>query len=425
MSVRKRGNHWESLITVEKVKYFFNFNGKDGQPLITTKSEALTKQEEIRRQILTGTFLKDTDLKNFKKFFDEVYMEYSNENKTPLAQDVDEQFGRHLITAFGDKNLREISARSIERFINEMLRTNTKFGKPFSPVTVRRMYNILNQMFGMAIRERIINENPCQYVSREIIKKIPAWLPRDRWLNKFDPIEIEDEDGNKKLMTEEERLFEAFRSEGEHLAAIAMIMLNTGIRPGELLRVKKDHVNLCDKARWHKIGNVDILLPVNSLLVERGKSGKPRVIPLNKKARLVLRVLINNVTTDEWLFTNRNGEPMKSVKRGFARSFQRAGLNGLRSYDMRHSFSTRLLERGVHQFVISSLLGHELHGSGFSSGSRMTAGYSHVTWDLQVNAVKSLEMPAPSVEHIYPMDAENNSEFDKSLTNDEKLRMVG
>jgi integrase len=43
----------------------------------------------------------------------------------------------------------------------------------------------------------------------------------------------------------------------------------------------------------------------------------------------------------------------------------RAEIEDLRPYDLRHSFATRLLERGVHQYVTSTLLGHAMPVTGF------------------------------------------------------------
>jgi hypothetical protein len=64
-----------------------------------------------------------------------------------------------------------------------------------------------------------------------------------------------------------------------------------------------------------------------------------------------------------------------------------------RPYDLRHTFATRLLERGVHHFVISALLGHATPMMGFGAASRMTPGYAHATWETMVMAVAMLEQP--------------------------------
>ena len=179
-----------------------------------------------------------------------------------------------------------------------------------------------------------------------MLKELPTWQNRERWLNKYDA-------------DEEERLFAAFNEYGEHLTAVCRIVLHTGIRPPkEVLAIKKEHVNLSYEARYCKVDRTDVLIPPRAVLVARGKDGRPRVLPLNRIARNVFRVLVEDTTTGEWLFTNRDGEPLKAIKKGFTAACERAGIEDLRPYDLRHTFATRLVERGVHHYVISALLGH-------------------------------------------------------------------
>lgn len=73
----------------------------------------------------------------------------------------------------------------------------------------------------------------------------------------------------------------------------------------------------------------------------------------------------------------------------------RAKIEDLRPYDLRHTFATRLLERGVHHFLISALLGHSTPMTGFGQASRMTPGYAHATWNAMVTAVETLEQDVP------------------------------
>ncbi|HEV7892356.1 MAG TPA: tyrosine-type recombinase/integrase [Pyrinomonadaceae bacterium] len=362
--------------------YQFTFNGKKGMPLITSKRKAREKEDDLKRQIKVGTFLKDSDLKNFAKFFNEIYLDYSRRHKTPLATNFDEQYGRRLLEEFGKRTLAQITPRMIENYLVKLRLSKTRFDRPHSPVTVRRHYDMLNQLFNMAIRERVINDNPCRLVSRTVLKEFPTWQNRERWLNKYAP-------------DEEAHLFAAFGEYGEHLAAISLIVLNTGIRPPkEVLGVKKEHVNLSDQARYCKVEGTDVLLPPGAVLVAKGKDGNPRVLPLNRVAREVFKLLVEDCTTGEWLFTNRDGGPMKSIKKGFAAACVRAGIEDLRPYDLRHTFATRLVERGVHHFVISALLGHSTPVTGFGYASRITPGYAHATWDAMVAAVESLEHPS-------------------------------
>ena len=221
------------------------------------------------------------------------------------------------------------------------------------------------------------------------MKDFPTWQKRERWLNKY-------------AADEEERLFAAFNEYGEHLAAISRIILNTGARPPkEVLGIKKEHVNLSDEARYFRVEKVDVLIPPRAVIIVKGKDGKPRVLPLNSVAYNVFTILVGDSTTGEWLFTNRDGEPMKAIKKGFAAACVRAGIDDLRPYDLRHSFATRLLDRGIHQYVISALLGHAMPVTGFGHASRITPGYAHATWDAMVEAVESLEYPATLLQSAF------------------------
>jgi integrase len=383
MTIRQRGKEGicESQFWIDGTFYQFTFNGKDDRPLITSKKKAKEQEYELKREIRMGTILKDSELKNFAKFFDQIYMDYSRKHKTAVSTAFDAQFGKRLVEEFGSKTLNQITPRMIENYLVTLLKTNTRFDRPHSPVTVRRHYNMLNQLFNMANRERLISDNPCREVSRTVLKQLPTWRNRERWLNKY-------------AGDEEDRLFEAFNQYGEHLAAISRIVLNTGIRPPkEVLAIRKEHVNLGDEARYCRVEKGEVLVPPKAVLVAKGKDGKPRVLPLNQTAQKVFRILLEGSTSGEWLFTNRNDEPIKTIKKGFSAACKRAGIENLRPYDLRHTFATRLLERGVHHFVISALLGHATPMTGFGAASRMTPGYAHATWETMVTAVAMLEQP--------------------------------
>lgn len=142
---------------------------------------------------------------------------------------------------------------------------------------------MLNQLFNMAIRERVINDNPCRLVSHNVLKEFPTWQRRERWLNKY-------------AADEEERLFAAFNEYGEHLPAVSRIILNTGVRPPkEVPGIKKEHVNLSAEARYYRIEKVDVLIPPRAVLIAKGKDGKPRVLPLNRMARNVFAILVAGI----------------------------------------------------------------------------------------------------------------------------------
>jgi integrase len=118
---------------------------------------------------------------------------------------------------------------------------------------------------------------------------------------------------------------------------------------------------------------------------------------LNQAAEGILQVLCGDVTTGRWLFVNREGGPLGSIKKGFAAACARAGIEDLRPYDLRHTFATRLVERYVPTPVISALLGHSMPVAGFGMESRITPGYAHATWEAMQRAVESLEYDPPDL----------------------------
>ena len=139
MTIRQRGREGicESQFWIDGEFHQFTFNGKKGMPLITSKKQARDYEDDLKRQIRTGTFLKDSDLKNFAKCFNEIHMDYSRNHKTPLATEFDEQYGRRLLEEFGKKTLHHITPRMIENYLVKLQQTETRFGRPHAPVTVR------------------------------------------------------------------------------------------------------------------------------------------------------------------------------------------------------------------------------------------------------------------------------------------------
>lgn len=383
MTIKQRGKEkiCTSAFTIEGRYYVFTFNGNRGQPLITSKRKAREREVELQKQIRAGTFIAESSAQTFARFYDEVFLDYSRSHKSEKSTDFDEYYGRSLKAEFGQKKLSQITPRMIEHYLLKLSQTKTQFDKPFSPVTVRMHYDRINQLFNQAIRERVINDNPCRLVSPTVLKQFPTWRRRERWLGKFDE-------------KEEEKLFKELDA---GIQTICRLLLNTGLRPPkEVLGVQKAHVNLTDEPRYYKHKGRDFIIPPHALFVAQAKDGRVRSIPLNNPAESILRILCKDVTVTRWLFVNREGKPLGSFKKGWQRACERAGIDDLRPYDLRHTFATRLVERYVPTPVISALLGHSMLMAGFQE-SRITPGYAHATWEAMQKAVESLEYGVPDL----------------------------
>jgi integrase len=124
--------------------------------------------------------------------------------------------------------------------------------------------------------------------------------------------------------------------------------------------------------------------------VLRGKNGRPRVIPLNTKAKAVAEYQLNDATVGEYLFpSSKTGEMLKEVKKGFASACDAAGIKyglydseGVTFHTLRHWFNTKLEDLGVSKTVRRDLLGH--------TPVDVTDDYTHSTIEMRRSAVEML-----------------------------------
>ena len=97
-----------------------------------------------------------------------------------------------------------------------------KVAKPRAPTTVHKEVILLSSIFNMVRQERLVAENPCDFVRKSVRKKIPARVTRNRYLT----------------VEEEERLFDKLTGRREHITTAVRLALLTGTRRGEVLGLR-------------------------------------------------------------------------------------------------------------------------------------------------------------------------------------------
>jgi len=108
-----------------------------------------------------------------------------------------------------------------------------------------------------------------------------------------------------------------------------------------------------------------------------GKGNKERHIPLPQPILQQLEILWRSHRHPTWLFPNRDGSSHLSTSTlgvTFAKAAIEARMIGASRptpHSLRHSYATRLMEKGVDTRVVQILLGHE--------SIRSTAIYTHLT----------------------------------------------
>ncbi len=128
-----------------------------------------------------------------------------------------------------------------------------------------------------------------------------------------------------------------------------MILLDTGLRIGELVHLKMEDVHMDE-------GYLKVL----------GKGKKERIVPIGNNAQKVLqRYLfrfrpkpINPVVQNVFLSQSSNPLTENSMKLMFTRLAKRSGVCRLHAHLCRHTFATRFLINGGDVFTLQQILGH-------------------------------------------------------------------
>jgi site-specific recombinase XerD len=110
-----------------------------------------------------------------------------------------------------------------------------------------------------------------------------------------------------------------------------------------------------------------------------GKRNKERALPLTDSTLNMLRAVWKAHRSEKWLFANRKGNDHLSIwtaRRAFNLARATCGFDdNFCPHTLRHSFATRLLEKGADIRVVQMLLGH--------ASIRSTVIYTHLSEPLR------------------------------------------
>jgi integrase len=134
-------------------------------------------------------------------------------------------------------------------------------------------------------------------------------------------------------------------SSDSRIYAIIEILLQTGIRIGELANIRAEDVK-------------------DGMLHVRPYEGHPaREVPLNKRAKEALKRYLEARpnTSDDHLFVTKTGKPflVRNIRDAIERYFKRAGIENAKINDLRHTFVAHHLKNGVSIVFLSKILGHK------------------------------------------------------------------
>lgn len=261
----------------------------------------------------------------------ELFLE--NYSKPPLrTQKTHEANGRavmHLVKAFGDHKLADLSSDAIEGYLRYRLRQRvkrkTKAGiverGVLKPSTVHQELRVLRRILNVAVRKKLLTSNPCWGVEFPVAVK---GLFRPHYVS----------------WSEQQRIEATAPS---YLRNVVRIITETGLRIyKELTPMKKDHVDLENKVVWipdSKTPNGIAEVPLTDLAVE------------------AIRDQLQLAGISPYLFPRENSVGHQTTfKTAWRATLRRAKVPYFRIYDLRSTYATRLSAGGVADEWVTQLL---------------------------------------------------------------------
>ena len=255
---------------------------------------------------------------------------------------------RHIKPLLGNRRVRAVKRADIERLQQDIASGKTAADLRTGPRgraivqggkgTAARTVAVLGAIFTFAVKRDLRPDNPVRGVTLYKGNK------KERFLSPLEMAKLGD------------ALADA-RQEGESPVAIAAIrlLILTGARKSEILTLRWEHV---DSERA-------------CLRLPDSKTGA-KVVPLGAAALEVLAEL-PRIDGNPYVLPGENGKHFVGLQKAWQRIRIRAGLEGVRLHDLRHSFASVAVAGGDSLYLVGKVLGHRQ--------SRTTEVYAHLADD--------------------------------------------
>lgn len=244
----------------------------------------------------------------------------SRSSATILAYGKDiEQLVNHL-ESLGKANAGEATVEDLQSFMEKLVKES------YTAKSISRKTNSTKTFFKFLKVSSYITEDPASLLEHPKFENKPP-----RILSKM----------------EYRALRDAARSD-IRIYAIIELLLQTGIRIGELAQLRVEDVSFGEQAGLH---------------IPPFEGSNERTIPLNKPAAdAVAKYLeVRPKTQSHALFVTKTGRPLliRNIRTAIDRYFRIAGIKEAKVNDLRHTWVTHQLQSGASLLLVSKLAGHK------------------------------------------------------------------
>jgi integrase len=329
----------------------------------TNKIKKITTKSRLKKEALEFVSnFKPDETENVKEVlnfsFNELQdkiLQYTSQNFTFSTNQIYKYTTNNFLKIIGNKSLSSITIDDIEFFKIERL-------KKVNKVTVNIDIRTLKAVFRLAVRWRMIKDNPCQYVHQFIV-------------NEKEKLSFENYELEKVLAI----------IENNTLKNIVLFASYTGCRISEILNIQ-----------WSDIDFVQRIITIRNKPNFKTKTGKIRQIPMSDKLFTVIdklnkgnngnkNMIYDYHNPDDYLFTNNIGIKYEYtyITMLFKKYLRMAGIDEKYHFHcLRHTFITNLIKKGVNINFVKEIAGHSDIGT--------TMNYIHIVTEDLRDAVNML-----------------------------------
>jgi integrase len=270
-------------------------------------------------------FTKSKPIPRFEEF-SKRFLEWSKQQHRPKTHELHKLNCKTLTRFFRGKYLDEITSEMVEDFKSARKQERIRWAKDrtVTGATVNRTLTTLKLLFHQAERSGYAVRNPVAGVAmfREPL------------------------DSMRVISFEEQASYLSETS--QPLRDISKIILDTGMRPEEVFRMRTENLDFKQKSIFNPHGKT--------------KAAR-RTIPMTDDALSLLKLRVNAAEKlgTPYVFPSPHDaqRPIGSVKKAHSAAVTRAKITPrFRLYDLRHTFATRAVASGTDLPTLSSLLGH-------------------------------------------------------------------
>lgn len=360
--IRKRvDGRWEGRITVG--------HDNDGKPIFRqvfgkTQKEVTSKMHDAIEKFRDVQLTEDSRM-TLGEWLDKWIEEFAQyQVKDSTLDGYRSYFENYVKPRLGNLPIGSITTSDVQRMYNKLklngrVKEHPTKGDGLADASIRRIHATLHEALDKAVEERVIVVNPTNGTT----------VPK----NNYAP---------KQILTEEqlERFYEELKKD-EVWYDFFYTELTTGLRRGEICGLQWSDFD-------ERTGKLHIRRNVTSGRGQPVRVGTPktetgiRTILLPRSTAALLKAR-KRTSYSKWIFHNpvRPEMPMtpSTPYRRLKKILRDAEIPSVRFHDLRHTFATHALAKGVDPKTLSGILGH-------TNASFTLDTYTHVTGDMQKKA---------------------------------------